>query len=93
MSESEHPRHGKDWALLFTIVVTLGSVAVSYGILRERVDTLSEQYRDHEKKIDEMRRDKSLSEQLEAVRIQLVRMESQQADTAADVKELKEKRR
>lgn len=95
MSDSEHPKgkHSDLWGLLLTVAITAIGAAVGYGMLKERVDTLTDQYREHEKKIDDMRRDKSLSDQLEAVRMQLVRIEAQQADTAADVKELKEKRR
>lgn len=94
MDSTPPKKHGAEWwALLFTIAVALASGATGYGILRERVDTLTEQERLLDKRIGDMERDKSLADKLEDVRVQLVRVESQVGSVSADVKELKDKKR
>lgn len=79
MSDSIPPKKhsAEGWGLLFTIAVTAGSGLIGYGILKERVDTLSEQYRKHDERLDGMQRDKTIADKLEEMGKQLVRVETQ----------------
>lgn len=79
MSESEHPKKPHDWhswvGVAITVLGTWASIIASYAVLRERVNTQTEQQIDHERRIRDLEHDGKLAEEIGQLRIQVTRLE------------------